>query len=130
MAQLPQIRRDVLQRIFTNPNALRAYEALQEALANTPDDVVTLYAQVGEARAQAENAIAKAASAEQQAQLAKTRAGFALRATLDAGGQTLDVVPEELVLTLLPYLPRPPQPQTIKPDDTQFILASRIFGVR
>ncbi len=42
MPQLPQIRRDVLQRIFTNPAALRAYEALQEALANTPDDVVTL----------------------------------------------------------------------------------------
>ena len=128
MPQLPQISRDVLRTIFRTPESLRAYEALQQALITTPDDIVTLTAAVGAARDQAEAAIARAAGAQQQAQRAITRPGFGLRSTPDAGGQVLDVVPEMLVLALLPFLPRPATQSETPANDTQRIFAARIFG--
>lgn len=107
---------------------MRAYEALQQALRNTPDDMVTLFAAVGAARDQAESAIARAASAQQQAQRAITRPGFGLRSTPDAGGQVLDVMPEALVLALLPFLPPHAEHTETPSNDTQRIFAARIFG--
>jgi hypothetical protein len=131
MATMPRpVTRDKLAAICgNNQELIRFFEQLQQS----PGDLMVL---VEAAQESADNARDASERALQQAAQVlaiasrQTRAGFGLRSSPDAGGQVLDVVPESLVLSLLPYLPRAVETAQRSVDNADSIIANRVFGAR
>ena len=107
-----------------NPRAVKVIEnLLKDVSLSLPDALTAVEAVANEALAAVNVFRPLVATA---LAIRMPRGGFGIATTNDAAGPILAVDTGQLVLGLLPFLPKPAR--HMMPDDAQFVISQRVFG--
>lgn len=124
MLQIDDIKlnRDDLAEFLPNLRSIKAFENLQKAISQTIPDAVN-------ATPEDQNTVlAGQAFSPRPPRAAEVRGDQYIDVTRDALGFQLALVPERLVVSLLPYIPRQAPASTTASASADLILATQIFG--